>query len=61
MVFEPMYFTSRCTSLTDLGSATRLGLMEMLSIAKGCDMCSEELTINELTRHLTAANAQVRS
>ena len=34
--------------------------MEMLSIAKGCDMCSEELTINELTRHLTAADTQVR-
>ena len=35
--------------------------MEMLSIAKGYDMCSKELTIDELTRHLTAANAQVRS
>ena len=46
-------------SLTNLGNATRLGLMKILSIAKDCDVRTKEFTIDELMRHFTA-NAQMR-
>ena len=44
----------------NIGNATRIGLMEMLSVAKDCDICTKEFKIDELTRHFTTANSQAK-
>ena len=41
-----------------IGNATRIGLMEMLAVAKDCDICTKEFKLDELTRHFNTANAQ---
>ena len=57
------YLSVACAPISQgsesIGNATKIGLMEMLTIAKDTDLCTKEFKVDELTRHFTTANAQV--
>ena len=53
------YCGSSVSGSESIGNATKVGLMEMLTIAKDTDLCTKEFKVDELTRHFTTANAQV--
>ena len=52
------YCGSSIAGSESIGSATRVGLMEFLTIAKDTDLCTKEFKVDEVTRHFTSANAQ---
>merc|ERR1711965_726450 len=51
------YCGSSVAGSESIGNATKVGLMELLSIAKDTDLCTKEFKVDELTRHFTTANS----
>ena len=45
------YCGSSVAGSESIGNATKIGLMEMLTIAKDTDLCTKEFKVDELTRH----------
>ena len=52
------YCGSSVSGSESIGNATKVGLMEMLTIAKDTDLCTKEFKVDELTRHFSSANAE---
>ena len=52
------YCGSSVQGSESIGNATKVGLMEFLTIAKDTDLCTKEFKIDELTRHFSSANAE---
>ena len=52
------YCGSSVSGSDSIGNATKVGLMEMLTIAKDTDLCTKEFKVDELTRHFCSANAE---
>ena len=52
------YCGSSIQGSESLSSATKLGMMELLTLAKDTALCTRAFPEDELTRHFAAANAQ---
>ena len=51
------YTGSSIAGSESIASATKLGLMEVLSLAKDCDICTKEFKVDDLSRHFSTSNA----
>ena len=53
-----LYYCGSSIAGTDtVDSATKLGLMEVLQLAKDCDICNSNLPVDQLSRHFCSSNA----
>merc|ERR1712185_848114 len=59
MTFKDLHYCgSSVQGSESIGNATKIGLMEMLTIGKDTDLCTKEFKVDELTRHFSSANAE---